>query len=62
MQPQLMKQESLFIQLLIQTEVNKVQYPTHFEMLLVKRNGKWLGVMEYQKSTAIMKEWKVLKK
>ena len=41
---------------------NKKQYPTHFEMLLVKRNNKWLGVMEYQKSTATLQEWNALSK
>jgi hypothetical protein len=41
---------------------NEIQYPTHFEMLLVKRNDKWLGVMEYQKSTATLQEWNALKK
>ena len=41
---------------------NKKEYPTHFEMLLVKKNGKWLGVMEYQKATATLKEWNALKK
>jgi ketosteroid isomerase-like protein len=41
---------------------NKKKYPTHFEMLLVKKNGKWLGVMEYQKSTATLQEWNALKK
>lgn len=41
---------------------NKVEYPIHFEMLLVKRNNKWLGVMEYQKSKASKKEWEALKK
>ncbi|MFK7923837.1 MAG: hypothetical protein AB8H47_17895 [Bacteroidia bacterium] len=35
-------------------------YPTHFEMLLVKRDGKWLGLMEYQKSTATQAEWEAL--
>ncbi len=34
----------------------------HFEMLLVKKNGKWLGVMEYQKSIAIQDEWDAMKK
>lgn len=33
----------------------------HFEMLLVKRNNKWYGVMEYQKSNATQKEWDALK-
>ena len=41
---------------------NKVEYPTHFEMLLVKRNNKWLGVMEYQKSNATKEEWNALRK
>ncbi len=41
---------------------NKKEYPTHFEMLLVKRNNKWLGVMEYQKSIATLQEWNALKK
>ena len=40
---------------------NKKEYPTHFEMLLVKKHGKWLGVMEYQKSNATLKEWQALK-
>lgn len=33
----------------------------HFEMLLVKKNGKWLGLMEYQKSNATKEEWESLK-
>mgnify|MGYP002639667508 CR=1 FL=1 len=33
----------------------------HFEMLFVKKNTKWLGVMEYQKSNATQKEWDALK-
>ena len=33
----------------------------HFEMLVVKKNGKWLGVMEYQKSVATQEEWDALK-
>lgn len=41
---------------------NKVQYRTHFEMLLVKRDGKWFGVMEYQKSDATEEEWEAMKK
>ncbi|TBN00840.1 DUF4440 domain-containing protein [Hyunsoonleella flava] len=40
---------------------NAVQYRVHFEMLFVKRNGKWLGVMEYQKSYATEEEWNALK-
>lgn len=40
---------------------NKVEYRVHFEMLFVKRNGKWLGVMEYQKSYATKEEWDALK-
>ena len=41
---------------------NKKQYPTHFEMLFVKKKGKWLGIMEYQKATATMRQWNALKK
>jgi len=33
----------------------------HFESLLVKRNGKWLTLMEYQKSKATQAEWDALK-
>lgn len=29
----------------------------HFEMLLLKRNGSWIGMMEYQKSSATQEEW-----
>lgn len=34
----------------------------HFEMLLIKRDGTWLGMMEYQKSEATQTEWDALKK
>lgn len=33
----------------------------HFEILLVKRNGLWLTLMEYQKSKATQEEWDALK-
>ena len=33
----------------------------HFEMLMVKINGEWKGVMEYQKSIATQEEWIILK-
>jgi hypothetical protein len=33
----------------------------HFEILLVKRNGVWLALMEYQKSKATQEEWDALK-
>jgi ketosteroid isomerase-like protein len=33
----------------------------HFEMLLVKKNDTWLALMEYQRSTATLKEWEALK-
>jgi hypothetical protein len=33
----------------------------HFEGLLVKRNGKWLVMMEYQKRRATQAEWDALK-
>ncbi len=29
----------------------------HFEMLLLKQNGSWYGMMEYQKSFATQEEW-----
>ena len=32
-----------------------------FEMLLVKKNGKWLGMMEYQKTRVTQAEWDALK-
>lgn len=34
----------------------------HFEMLLVKKHGKWLSVMEYQRSVATQEEWNAMKK
>ena len=34
---------------------------THFEMLFVKRDGSWYGLMEYQRSTATQEEWEALK-
>ncbi len=33
----------------------------NFEMLFVKQNGKWLGLMENQKSTATKEDWEALK-
>jgi len=33
----------------------------HFEDLLVKRNGAWESLMEYQKSIATQEEWDALK-
>ena len=33
----------------------------HFESLLVKRNGVWLAMMEYQKTRATQTEWDALK-
>lgn len=32
----------------------------HFEMLFVKKDGKWLATMEYQKSNATQAEWDAL--
>jgi hypothetical protein len=32
----------------------------HFEILLVKKDGHWLTLMEYQKSQATQKEWDLL--
>ena len=34
---------------------------THLEALLVKRDGKWLCLMEYQKAKASKEEWDALK-
>ena len=34
----------------------------HFESLLVKREGKWLTMMEYQKSKATPEQWDALAK
>jgi len=31
--------------------------PVHFEALLVKQDGKWLMLMEYQKDVATEEEW-----
>ena len=36
-------------------------YITHFEMLLVKRDGVWIAMMEYQKGDATREEWEALK-
>jgi ketosteroid isomerase-like protein len=37
------------------------QGAVHFEGLLVKRNGSWLAMMEYQKVKATQEEWDALK-
>jgi len=37
------------------------QGAVHFESLLVKRNGVWLAMMEYQKARATQEEWDALK-
>lgn len=36
-------------------------YIVHFEMLLVKKDGKWYGLMEYQKTNGTKAEWDALK-
>ncbi len=36
------------------------EYTLHFEMLLIKREGKWYGIMEHQKDTATEAEWGAL--
>jgi hypothetical protein len=38
------------------------QGAVHFEILLVKRNGSWLAMMEYQKAKATQEEWDALKR
>lgn len=35
-------------------------YIVHFEMLLIKKEGKWYGLMEYQKTKATEAEWDAL--
>lgn len=37
------------------------QGAVHFEILLVKRKGLWLAMMEYQKAKAKQEEWDALK-
>lgn len=32
----------------------------HFEMLLIKKDGKWYGLMEYQKNKGSQAEWDAL--
>ena len=44
----------------VDAEGNKTDEHIHFEALLVKRDGKWKILMEYQKSRATLKEWQVL--
>lgn len=39
----------------------KAKFVIHFEMLFVKRDGKWLVIMENQKSEATQDEWDKLK-
>ena len=39
----------------------KVKEFVHFEMLLIKRENGWIGLMEYQKSKASQEEWDALK-
>ena len=34
---------------------------THFEILLVKQNGKWVASMEYQKGEATKEDWELLR-
>ena len=36
------------------------EYIIPFEMLLVKRNNKWYGLMEHQKPFATREEWDAL--
>lgn len=43
------------------TGENTSSHITHFEMLFVKRDGAWIGLMEYQKSDATEDEWEALK-
>ena len=38
----------------------KAKYITHFEMLLIKGENGWIGLMEYQKSDGTQEEWDAL--
>lgn len=39
----------------------KTKFIMHFEALLLKKNKRWLTLMEYQKSKATQEEWDALK-
>ena len=43
-------------------EGNRTREFIHFEALLVKRGGKWLILMEYQKTVGTKQEWDALAK
>lgn len=38
----------------------KAKHIVHFEMLLIKKQNDWLGLMEYQKLEASQEEWEAL--
>lgn len=42
------------------TDGTRTEQHIHFEGLLVKREGKWLILMEYQKSVASEEQWRAL--
>ena len=51
----------IFFYSLIGSNGKSIKQIIHFEMLIVKKNNKWLGLMEYQKSPATQQEWDDLK-
>lgn len=54
-------EKGIFKHVLIDEEGAKKVSLLHFEGLLVKLNGEWKLMMEYQKSAAAEAEWEALK-
>lgn len=50
----------IFLYATVAADGERNEQPIHFEGLLVKREGKWLILMEYQKSVASQEEWRAL--
>ena len=51
----------IFLYSMTDADGKRIDDYIHFEALLVKKKGKWLVLMEYQKSKATPKEWNALK-
>jgi len=51
----------IFCYSMVDAEGKSTSEYIHFEGLLVKRHGKWLILMEYQKSKATLDEWEALR-
>lgn len=47
----------IFRYTLVPEDGDPVVAPVHFEALLVKKDGRWLMLMEYQKEPATEEEW-----